>query len=238
MKKIYLFLLFMFIIFCVGCETTIKEIVAINVVKVEMSSEIEEVIYTLNIVNEDLITDKNTIKQFNYYYSFGKLNKKELLKLEKHVIENKELVHKISFNETNYKSDLSIIFEIELSKDGYIYSKVMEINISALAKDEYLKNNNNKIAESICNPNRLYSLDINIDFKGKQGNGEGDTYYYAYSNPSYEKITLTITLKNEFFFSENFEFILNGELIDSNKYTIDNNILTYIFKDPNWSIIV
>lgn len=238
MKKIYLFVLLVMIIFFVGCDDTIKNVVAINISNIEMSSEVEEIIYTINIVNEELITKDNSIKQFNYYYSFEKLDKKDLLKLEQHKINDKELVHKISFDESKYKSDLSIIFEIELAKDGYIYSKVKHINISALAKEEYLKDNKNKIAEAICNPNRIYFIDLTIDVNGKQGNGERDAYYYAYTNNNYEKIILTITLKDEYFFSESFVFTFNGEKIDNSKFSIEDNVLTYIFKDPNWSIIV
>ena len=75
MRKIYLFLLLALSIILVGCSETITKVVAIKVAKVEMSSEVEEVIYTINIVNEDLITEKNNIIKFNYYYSFGKLPK-------------------------------------------------------------------------------------------------------------------------------------------------------------------
>lgn len=238
MKKIFIFLLLILCFVFVGCGEDLKKIVTLNITNVELSSEKEEIIYTVEIINDDLITEKNNIKQFNYYYAFGKKDKKELLETQKYSIQNKELIHKISFDESNYRDDISIIFELELSKDGLIYSKVKEINISTVAKESYLKNNENKIAENICNPNRLYTLDIKIEIKGTKGNGEGDVYYYSYTNPSYQKVTLIITLKDKYFFSESLVFIFNGETIDSSKYTVEDNIITYVFNDPNWSIIV
>ena len=61
----------------------------------------------------------------------------------------------ILFTEENYSDYLSIIFEMELEKDGYIYSTVNTINIYEFAKTEYEKDKGNLIARKICNPGDL-----------------------------------------------------------------------------------
>ena len=137
MKK-NIFVIIFFLFFLVGCQTTVKEVVVINIDNITMSSEKEELIYEIKIVNEKLITDENYIKQFNYYYSFENNDKTNLLKEAKNVIENKQLIHTISFTSLNYDSDLSIIFELELAESGFVYSKVNTINVSTLAKETYL----------------------------------------------------------------------------------------------------
>lgn len=52
---------------------------------------------------------------------------------------------------------------------------------------------------------------------------------------NYIKINLNIGYS---FASEGVNLYINDELIDSSKYTIENNELVYKYKDPNWSPIL
>ena len=81
----------------------------------------------------------------------------------------------------------------------------------------------------------IKELSIELDYLKHYDSKETDLYKAEMSNPEYNKITVTITLKNDNKFSSNFKLTLNDKLIDSSKYKIEENILTYIFDDPNWS---
>ena len=237
MKK-NIFVIIFFLFFLVGCQTTVKEVVVINIDNITMSSEKEELIYEIKIVNEKLITDENYIKQFNYYYSFENNDKTNLLKEAKNVIENKQLIHTISFTSLNYDSDLSIIFELELAESGFVYSKVNTINVSTLAKETYLKDNTNQIAKNICEGNLIYVIDLTIDVSKTEQSGEEEKYRYTYSNPVYNKVTIVITLKDKYLFANDFILKVNGDVIDSKYYVFDGGVLTCKYSDPNWSEII
>ena len=125
--------------------------------------------------------------------------------------------------------------ELDLSNGQKVYSLVKNVNIFDLAKTTYEKDNSNLIAKKICNMDKVSKISLEIDLNKKSEEGSADNYTYTYSNPSYDKITIIITLKGDLEFSDDFELSLNGKVVDSSKYTIENNVITYIFKDPNWS---
>ena len=158
----------------------------------------------------------------------------------KNAITDNNSIHNVSFSRAYYESNISIIFEIELAIDGYIYSEIKTINILELARNTYLKDQTNLIAKNICEYNRdqVILIDLKLDLNKKQLSGETQTYSYTYSNPSYNKITVIITLKEGYTFSDYFILRLNDKFVDKNKYKIEGNVITYIFDDPNWSIIV
>ena len=214
--------------------------VKININDVVLSKEKEELIYTTLILGNILITEKNYIKQFNYYYSFQGSSKEELLMQNKNIVLNNNSIHNVAFSRAYYESNISIIFELELAIDGYIYSEIKTINILEMARNTYLKDQTNLIAKTICEYNRdqVILIDLKLDLNKKQLSGETQTYSYTYSNPSYNKITVIITLKEGYTFSDYFILRLNDEFVDKNKYKIEGNVITYIFDDPNWSIIV
>ena len=212
----------------------------IKIDNVSLSSSKEEFIYNISILNDNIVTEKNYIKQFNYYYMFKDATLDELLMQSKVNVLNKGYVHNVAFSRAYYENNLSIVFEIELALDGYIYSNIKSINITEFARDAYLKDETNLIAKNICeyNTDKVVLIELTLDLNKKQLNGETATYSYTYSNPSYNKITVIVTLKEGFTFSEYFVLKLNDEVVKSSKYTIEDNVITYIFDDPNWSIIV
>lgn len=85
----------------------------------------------------------------------------------------------------------------------------------------------------------LVDIDVNIDYPQKtEKSFDGDNFTYTYYNPLQHKITIKVILDEGYLFGDEFVFIFNNKTIESSKYTINGNVLTYIFDDPNWSIIV
>ena len=55
----------------------------------------------------------------------------------------------------------------------------------------------------------------------------------------YIYVTVTVTLLLGYSFDKDgVDLYINDKLIDPTKYTIDGNVITYKYKDPNWSPIL
>lgn len=240
MKKIVLLIILMISCILVGCGGS-EESITIKIDNFTINSTTEKVDFEVTLFNTETLGKNDKIKEYNILYVFENVKKEELLKKPLKVEEKKELnlteknILSINFTEANYTNDLTLIMELELSNEEKIYSLVKNVNIFELAKATYEKDNTNLIAKKICDMDKVSKISLEIDLNKKSEEGSGDNYSYTYSNPNYDKITIIITLKGDFEFSDDFELSLNEKVIDNSKYTIENNVLTYIFKDPNWS---
>ena len=135
----------------------------------------------------------------------------------------------------NFSSDetrIEIIFsdKAKLTKD-FLELEVFINGSKALGKLEIVDNKYYYVEEEKV----VKELSIELDYLKHYDEKVTDDYVATMSNPEYNKITVTITLKNDYKFSSSFKLTLNDKLIDSSKYKIENNVLTYIFDDPNWS---
>ena len=141
--------------------------------------------------------------------------------------------------DANFNDDF-IIIEIIFSPKAKLendFDKLPVKNGMADAKGSlYIDNNRYYYKEEVEKTNNeLTSITVTLDYLKHYDEKVTDEYIATMSNPEYNKITVTITLKNDYKFSSKFMLTLNDKLIDGSKYKIENNVLTYIFDDPNWS---
>lgn len=254
-KKVLLFIILLVMVCLVGCNETIKETIAIKHETTILNSEQDIINISISIKNSSLITEKNNIEQFDVYYDFEVDTKEKLLKANK--IDNPLLktnevnVYEIPFSEDQYSKTLNVLFAIKLSEDGYIYSTIYKANITIMAREELEKNSEHVTAKrivdylesigagNIIDPSKIQISEINlqVDFNKKTNllTFETNEYKYTYSNPNYDKITIIIYIKDEYALTRDFILIVNEKTIDSSRYKIENNVITYIFEDPNWT---
>lgn len=148
-----------------------------------------------------------------------------------------------------------ILTKVE-SKYSYTYSNTGEVKnlIITLNKDFkfgtdfILKLNENTIDRTLYSiqdnvltykqsEKKLDQITVTVDLLLKTDSYiiEEETFKLKYSNPSYDKITIIITLKGDYVFADNFVLNFNNKIISPSEYKIEGNMLTYIFDDPNWS---
>ena len=127
-------------------------------------------------------------------------------------------------------------------KSGYVFLNWTDSlgNIVSTDKDySFTVTKSDTYTANYVIPIDLVDIDVNIDHPQKtEKSFDGDNFTYTYYNPSQYKITIKVILDEGYVFGDEFVFIFNNKTIASSKYTINGNVLTYIFDDPNWSIIV
>ena len=127
-------------------------------------------------------------------------------------------------------------------KSGYVFLNWTDSlgNIVSTDKDySFTVTKSDTYTANYVIPIDLVDIDVNIDYPQKtEKSFDGDNFTYTYYNPSQNKITIKVILDEGYVFGDEFVFIFNNKTIASSKYTINGNVLTYIFDDPNWSIIV
>ena len=127
-------------------------------------------------------------------------------------------------------------------KEGYVFTNWTDSlgNIVSTDKEySFTVTESNTYTANYAIPIDLVDIDVNIDYPQKTEKAfYGDNFTYTYYNPSQNKITIKVILDEGYVFGDEFVFIFNDITIASSKYTINGNVLTYIFDDPNWSIIV
>ena len=241
MKRCFNLLIILAVSLCLfACDNfeTYKLIVEIE--DLDLSDTEEKVTFDIDFENEELLNVVD-IKKLSILYNFKKLSINELL-VEYEILESEttninkieELEYGINFDSTQYHSDLSIIICVELNDNSKIYSNLVNCNIYDLAKNEYLEN---EIASNIYYGFIINEIALKIDLNLYSFEGEEEKYKYTYSNPKLETITIIITLKDNYAFSKDFVLKLNDEVVKTKDYTIEDNVLTYIFEDPNWTEI-
>ena len=127
-------------------------------------------------------------------------------------------------------------------KSGYVFLNWTDSlgNVVSTDKDySFTVTKSDTYTANYVIPIDLVDIDVNIDYPQKtEKSFDGDNFTYTYYNPSQNKITIKVILDEGYVFGDEFVFIFNNKTIASSKYTINGNVLTYIFDDPNWSIIV
>lgn len=242
MKRCFNLLIILVVSLCLfACDNTSEIInLEIEIDNLGLSNTEEKVIFDIEFDNEESL-GKKTIKEVSILYNFKKFNKEtllknnEIIKLEStNINQIQENEYGIRFDYTQYHSDLSIIILLELSDNSKFYSNFVCTNIFDLVKDEYMEND---IAANIYYGYTVNEIELTIDLNKHSLEGEEEKYSFTYDNPKYETITIIVTLKEKYNFSENFVLKLNGKEVKIKDYKIEGNVLTYIFDDPNWTEI-
>ncbi len=255
MKKILIIFSLLFLFCLSGCNTEVNEIIAIKHENTILSDKNDEVLFSISLKNYKLINEMNEVKEFIIYYSYEVETKEELLKAEKLTNQSLKIdelnTYAINLTEELYNKTLNVLFCLKLSKDGDIYSNVIKANITVMAREELAKNPVHETAKkiidylesigsgNITDPSKKaiseISITVDISVQTKLLTFETEQYTYTYSNPNYDKITVMVYIKDEYAVTTDFALIFNGEVVPNSKYKIENNAITYIFLDPNWT---
>lgn len=102
----------------------------------------------------------------------------------------------------------------------------------------YIENNKYYYKEELEKTNTdviISSITLTFDYLKHSEEIKRVEYTAVMSNPEYNKITITITMNEGYVLSDSLVLTLNDKIIDNSKYKIENNVLTYVFDDPNWT---
>lgn len=244
MKRIFSFILLIIFAFILSaCEEIVETNLTVEIDDIGLSENIYGVEFKIEFDNEEALVGSSPVSNVSILYSFKKLNKETLIRnYEKIILDTKDITlidenkYTVSFDSENYKDDISLIIEVEFENEAKTYSNFVCVNIYKLAIKE---ENENIIAKEILDFYKIHNidLDININHRGSL-EGEGEYYTYTYSNPAYDKITIIVILREDLSFAEDFTLTIKGKNYGVKKgdtFEIKNNVLTYIFDDPNWT---
>ena len=102
----------------------------------------------------------------------------------------------------------------------------------------YIENNKYYYKEELEKTNTdviISSITLTFDYLKHSEEIKRAEYTAVMSNPEYNKITITITMNEGYVLSDALVLTLNDKIIENSKYKIENNVLTYVFDDPNWT---
>ena len=116
-----------------------------------------------------------------------------------------------------------------------IYSEMLDFSLYELAltsegafADE--------IIESIDADHKVHQVTIELDLENYEVTSKPENTDVDIIT-DYIEVVVTVTLTNNLEFGDQIVFKVNEKTVGSSLYTIDNNVLTYKFDDPNWSDI-
>lgn len=120
-------------------------------------------------------------------------------------------------------------------KNHTIYSEMLVFSFYELAQssegafaDEIIK--------SVEGDHKVHQVTIELDLKNYEIINKPE-----YTNVSiitdYIEVTVLVTLTDGLEFANQVTFKVNGQTVSASSYTLNNNVLTYKFDDPNWSDI-
>lgn len=139
-------------------------------------------------------------------------------------------------------SDDYIIVEIVFSSKAHLTNDfdklVVKVNNEGAKGSLHTENNKYYYKEELEKTNTdviINSISLTFDYLKHSEEIKKAEYTALMSNPEYNKITITITLNSGYVFSSDLSLTINDKNIEKNKYKVENNVLTYIFDDPNWS---
>lgn len=143
--------------------------------------------------------------------------------------------------DANFTDDY-IIVEITFSPKAKLAEDFIELDVKngkEVAKGSlYIENNKYYYKEELEKTNTdviISSITLTFDYLKHSEEIRRTEYTALMSNPEYNKITITITMNEGYVLSDNLVLTLNDKIIENSKYKIENNVLTYVFDDPNWT---
>ena len=83
-----------------------------------------------------------------------------------------------------------------------------------------------------------YKIDLIVDTKKVTVESADDADWYKLdieNSDDLQYIIITIKITDDEYLNSSYKLIINDKLIESKKYTIKNNVITYKMDDPNWS---
>ncbi|MBQ4571090.1 MAG: hypothetical protein IJB21_05305 [Bacilli bacterium] len=82
------------------------------------------------------------------------------------------------------------------------------------------------------------TIDITVDTKNVTVEKVDDAEWYTVSvknSSDLQYIVVTVKITDNAYLPKKCKLVVNGEEIDSKKYTIEDKTITYKIDDPNWS---
>ncbi|MBE6131059.1 MAG: hypothetical protein E7183_04995 [Erysipelotrichaceae bacterium] len=82
------------------------------------------------------------------------------------------------------------------------------------------------------------TIDLTVDTKNMTVDKVDDADWYTVSvknSSDLQYIVVTVKITNNDYLPKKCKLVVNGEEIDSKKYTIEDKTITYKMDDPNWS---
>ena len=193
-------------------------------------NKINSVLETKNIFQlaKDARETNSVASKIYKYFEVSSLNIQVNLNLSEYSKEST----KYSFVYTNAGDVKTLV--ITLEKDFSFTSEFeLKINDAVIERSKYLIKEN--VLTYKQSEKKVENITTSVDLLLKTYSTETEEYILTYANPSYDKITVIITLKDDFVFADNFVLNFNGKDIKAKDYKIEGNVLTYIFDDPNWT---
>lgn len=178
----------------------------------------------------DAMLEYGSLAQQLLNYNTGRLANSKYYKIE--VTEGKLLD---GTNYGRYQEEETVTL-VANNKEGYKFVNWTDSNGNEVSTEQTFEltvtESNTYTANYVI---EIDSIILNIDYLKKTESNSYEEYSYNYSNPSYDIITITITLSDGYVYTDDFILMVNGEIIPSSKYSKNNNVITYKFPDPNWS---
>lgn len=192
----------------------------------------------------------NNVKQYGILLAYGEIQNKEELVIG--AIINNEKVANISFdsiNETTYAVTIFDIpssqYAIQISSRTYVINNENEViysdviltrSLRDVAIKAYEDNDRSEFVQEIYNLFCVSNIVLNLNFALHTYQESTEVYSLTYSNPKYFYVTIVITL-NELYFFDEFVKINYNEKYQSkdSEITIEENVLTFYFRDPYWT---
>lgn len=83
-----------------------------------------------------------------------------------------------------------------------------------------------------------YKIDLIVDTKKVTVESADDANWYKLdikNSDDLQYLVITIKITDDEYLNSSYKLIVNDKVIESKKYTIKDNVITYKMDDPNWS---
>lgn len=247
MKKSMIIIIILLVFIFVGCNNSvqvkknsdglIQDKLTINNDDYSLSLS-----YSLTNKEEDYINGLNHQGyKVGAIFLFGNVNNIldiNLLNTDAFVIREEENLIKLNVDLSNHYEDninVRLFYTITINDENFIvYSSKYQTydfyQLACLSPGSF----SDIIISS--NKNRLNVINIFLNTKTYEVSTESNKYDVKIKTPlDYNVIEVIITLKENVRLNNDFLFIVNDEMISIEKIDINNNVITYIIPDPNWS---
>lgn len=83
-----------------------------------------------------------------------------------------------------------------------------------------------------------YKIDLIVDTKKVTVESADDANWYKLdikNSDDLQYLVITVKITDDEYLNSSYKLIVNDKVIESKKYTIKDNVITYKMDDPNWS---